>query len=737
MQNKNKLEYDVVVCGGGLAGICAAISAARLGCSVAFVHDRPVLGGNASSEIRLPAGGAGDCNPWAKETGIIEEILLEDRIKNHTPYSHVQINSLWDLTLYDKVKRESNITLFLNTSVRKALMDGHRIKGALCSQMGTEKELGISGDLFVDATGDGVLAFSAGAEFRTGREGRKEFNESLAPQRPDKGIMGSSLMFQAKDIGYPVSFTLPSWAVKYKDCKELGLRDKDLKGKVEGGFWWIEIGVPYDTIIDNEKIRDELLRHLLGIWDHIKNHPKHREANKNMALEWVGTVPGKRESRRFIGDYILTQNDIKQNVLFPDRVAYGGWFLDCHIPGGLLVKRLAWWIGGETSRAESFIFPYSVPLRCLYSQNVKNLFLAGRDISVSHVALGTTRLMATCAVIGQAVGTTAYFCKKHNILPSQIYPKHIKEVQQQLLKDDCFVMGVSSEDKNDLANRAKVTASSTSPLIFPEGEGVCPLDIPRGQIFPVSSDCIEEVSLLLKSDLSEEIDIKLGLRKADNIWDLRSEEDIIVSTALIPPGQASWVTFKLNQKITPKTFYWIYLEPKEGISWCHGKERSVGVATLEKKFNWYWSNIPSFTMKLTPDSFPYQPENITSGVSRPYDWTNLWISDPEKKFPQWLELDLRKKTVFNTICLTFDSGLHGGFCFKPAFFKPPECVRDYDISYMKDGKWKKLVKVKDNYQRHVIHHIKPITFSKLKFEFLAANGSASVGLYEVRVYNEA
>lgn len=744
------MKYDVVVCGGGLAGLCTAISAARLGCKAVLVQDRPVLGGNSSSEIRVPVGGASDSNPWARETGIIEELILENRVSNHTScgFPGGLTNSLWDLTLYDKVIQETNLKLFLNTSARKAVVEKKRIRGILCYQLGSEKEFVIEGDIFIDATGDGLVAASAGAEFRIGREGKDEFGESLAPEKGNNGVMGNTLMFQAKDLGHPVSFIPPAWAIKYPKCEDLGLGDKNLKGKVESGYCWIEIGTPFDTISENEKIRDELLKHLLGVWEHIKNHPRHREENKNLALDWIGAVPGKRESRRFIGDYILSEKDVRNDTFFPDRVAYGGWFIDLHTIGGILARdkppEPASYRGDPKYIAKTLVTPYSIPFRCLYSKNIENLMLAGRDISVSHVALGTTRLMATCAVIGQAVGTASYLCRKHKVLPSHIHPKHIGELQQQLLKSDCFIPDIKNEDKKDLAKGARVTASSSSPLVFPqEVKGSYPLDIPRGQIFPVSSSQIEEISLLLESKLSQEVKLRLGLRKAENIWDLRGKDDLASSLARVPPRKVSWVRFKLNKKVEPESFYWIYLESKEGISWQCAEGELIGVAPIEKKEGgWYWMwgwppCIPkadglTLAMEVKPDIFPYQGENVISGVPRVYDWTNIWISDPAKGFPQYLKLDFGQIREFTSVYLTFDTFLNREEL--PAFFRAPECVKDYRVFYQKNGSWELLLEVKDNYQRHRVHKFKLITSSKLRFEFLSTNGSDSIHLYEVRVY---
>ncbi|MCD6506471.1 FAD-dependent oxidoreductase [Candidatus Poribacteria bacterium] len=454
---REKGKYDVIVAGGGLAGICAAIAAARHGCSVALIQDRPVLGGNSSSEIRVNVGGASHSFRNARETGIIEELLIEDRYRNPFPMVNAHISSIWDMILWEWVTKEEKLDLYLNTSARKALMDGNRIVGVRAFQLGTEREFEFRAKIVVDATGDGAVAFDAGADYRMGREARDEFNESLAPEKADNYTLGSSIMFRARDMGRPVEFEPPPWAYDFPTDEDLPFRNH---GRISGGFWWIEFGGMLDTIEDNERIRDELWKLVFGVWDHIKNHGDH--GAENYALEWVGFIPGKRESRRFMGDYILTQNDVEEAVLFEDRIAYGGWPIDLHPPKGIYES-------GKPAVLHKLKQPYSIPYRCIYSRNVENLMMAGRNISVTHVALGTTRLMATCAVIGQAAGTAAYLCKRYDTTPRGIYEGHIHELQQLLLKDDCYIIEMRNEDPDDLARGAKVRASShMGPKYSPE-----------------------------------------------------------------------------------------------------------------------------------------------------------------------------------------------------------------------------------------------------------------------------
>jgi len=608
-------------------------------------------------------------------------------------------------------------------------LKGKRIIGVKCTQLGTEKEFVIEGNLFIDATGDGVVAYSAGAKFRYGREGKNEFNESLAPKKPDKGIMGNSLLFAVKDLGHPVSFTPPEWAEKYpKNSITMKLRYHSYSP----GYWWIEVGYPFDTIADNEKIRDELLRHVLGVWDHLKNQGNHNM--ENFTLDWIGMVPGKRESRRFIGDYILKERDLKTGRIFPDAVSYGGWFIDLHTPGGILAKdKPPEPLCGDPKEMDSRLVPvYSIPYSCLYSKNTENLLLAGRDISVTHVALGSTRLMATCAVIGQATGTASFLCKKYHLRPKEIYPNYIKEIQQQLLKDDCYIPGVKNEDPFDLAKETEVTASSQSVLSFPEAKIGKRLNQFLGQLFPVSRERLEKIRLFLEA--KKRTEVVLHLRKAKNIWDFTGKKDLFISKVILPTNYKGWVDFNLPILLKPHSLYWFFLEKNKNVLAYGGNLSPTGTVSLYKpfeKFHWLTGGW-NFSVKLEPEQYPYGPENVISGISRSESWTNIWISNPKKLLPQSIFLDFKKEVSSNSIYLTFDTNLNSRYL--PPLKAPAESVRDYTLFYQKKGKWIKILKVKDNYQRHRQHRFKPITTSRLRLEVSATNGSPEARVYEIRVY---
>lgn len=445
-------DYKVIVIGGGMAGVCAAIASAREGEKTALINNRPVLGGNASSEIRMHICGA-DYHGFrknARETGIIEEILLDNKMVNKS-----NSFSILDTILWEKTRFQENLDLYLNTHITDLIKAEDKVIKVIGEQLTTEKIFELNGEIFIDATGDGTIAYLSGAEYMSGREGKDKFGEKFAPETSDNHTMGNTLLFSAVDMGKKVEFIKPSWANTYQE-EDLAYRQHH---EINSGYWWIEIGGDdLDVIQDGEVIRDELLKAVYGVWDHIKNSGNHNA--DNFALDWVGFLPGKRESRRIVGDYILKEQDLFEGRIFDDAIAYGGWPMDMHTVGGIRTRR----------EPNDFIMMedlYTIPYRSIYSKNIKNLMVAGRDISASHMAFGSTRVMATCAVIGQAAGTAAAMCTNKKVFPREIN-EHIHELQQKLMKADCYIPGFKNEDIGDLALNSKISASSFLENCQPE-----------------------------------------------------------------------------------------------------------------------------------------------------------------------------------------------------------------------------------------------------------------------------
>ena len=471
-------SYDIVVVGGGMAGLCAAISAARHGANVALVHARPVLGGNASSEIRIHISGADQSlrqTDYA-ESGLLYELMLENKSRNDT-FNY----SIWDMVLFEAAKNEKNLTVYLNCPMFDCSVDGDIITSISCFQETTELTLKISAPLFVDATGNGTLGYFAGADYTQGSESNKEYGEPHAPDQPNNERMGNTILMKAIDTGHPVKYEPPAFAKKLTEHQlRYRVHSKTMKvdasmapdpeewlrlsacscAAVDYGYWWLELmGDGDDIIPDYEKIRDDLMAYAYGLWDHIKNGGQH--GAENFALEWVGALPGMRESRRLLGDYVLNECDILEHRQFDDAVAYGGWCVDLHAPHGLLDFDVL------PSDCHHFTGVYTIPYRSYYSRNIRNLFLAGRDISTSKLGLASTRILGCCAVGGQAVGTAAALCVKYNVLPRELAP-HIPEVQQLILKDDGFLPNILNQDEKDFARKATFTASSAKPNGAPQ-----------------------------------------------------------------------------------------------------------------------------------------------------------------------------------------------------------------------------------------------------------------------------
>jgi hypothetical protein len=415
-------EYDFCVVGGGMAGTIAAIAAARHGARTALIQDRPMLGGNASSEIRMHICGAhGENN---RETGILEEMLLENHYRNPLPNY-----SIWDSVVYGTAKYQDGLDVYLNASVCEAAMDGDSVASVTAWQFTAETWWTIRAHLFADCSGDGILAPLCGAEYRMGREAREEYGESIAPVDADAKTMGLSCLFQAREYDHPRPFIAPDWAYTFTKEEDLRGRGVDIR---KTNYWWLEVGGDKDSIHHTEELRDELLRIAFGVFDYIKNYSPQKEQFANWDLDWQGFLPGKRESRRYIGDHVLVQRDIEAEGRFEDIVAYGGWSMDDHFPAGFYHPEK----GTIFHPAPS---PYGIPYRSLYSRNIRNLFCAGRNHSASHVAMSSTRVMATCSIMGQAVGTAAAIAARKGLSPRGVCEQALRELQETLMDDDAWL----------------------------------------------------------------------------------------------------------------------------------------------------------------------------------------------------------------------------------------------------------------------------------------------------------
>lgn len=763
-------EVQLVVVGGGLAGTCAAIAAARHGVSVALIQERPVLGGNSSGEIRVAPVGASQSGYHrdARETGIIEEMFLDVRARAH---GLRQINGshypMWDVILEEKADAEANLDLLLNTrvigvSTTEFTEAGYerRIDGIVAVQQGTEKVFSITCDMLIDATGDGFVALQAGAPYRYGREARSEFNESWAPEVADDVVLGSSIMFAARDVGRPVPFVAPEWAHTFPDESSLPFRTHE---RFESGYWWIEWGGRINTITDNEKIRKELHAAVFGVWDHIKNHctvPGVRERASTWTLDWIGHLPGKRESRRFEGDHILTEGDVLLGLcgVPHDVVTHGGWPIDLHAPDGIYSSE-------KPCTQPPLPGLYGIPLRSIYSRSVSNLLLAGRDISTTHVAHGTTRVMKTCAVIGEAAGIAAARSLRRGQTPRELANDDcgIHELQQTLLRNGMYLPLQSNEDDADLARRHDVTITATSDAALRLGtemkweeaglsvvghKGIenatvgdelrtVPLDRLLGQAFVMSGDRLDAVSVQLSSSCDQPTIARMQVRQARQLRDFGplqpGPETLATIETVVPPG-ASMVTFRFDDTLSCRSDHPLVavLEPSEGLSWAISAQEPPGTqAGMWDEELGYWRWIHgSLTFELDPVSRPYQPENVTSGVTRPERGVNMWISDPSRRLPQSISLTWAEPVDIGRVELTFDSQL-SGWAWEGPF---PCVVQDYGIEVRNGSKRRMVAQVCGNHQRRQVHDIEARQTEELSLIVSKTNGAATARVVEIRVY---
>ena len=690
------IDADFVVVGGGMAGTCAALTAAREGLRVVLVQDRPVLGGNASSEVRLWILGAtshmGNNNRWAREGGVIDELLLENvyRNKEGNPL-------ILDTILLEKVTQEPNITLLLNTAVyeveKASARQVSRVR-AFCSQNSTQYQL--QAPLFCDASGDGVVAFLAGASFRMGAESPDEFDEGFAPDLEDYGeLLGHSIYFYTKDTGHPVNFIAPSFALQ--DAGELP-RLKNYRLQDHGCWlWWVEYGGRMDTIHQSEEIKWELWKVIYGIWHHVKNSGEFPES-ENLTLEWVGTVPGKRESRRFMGDYILNQRDVVEQHPHEDAVAVGGWSLDLHPADGIYSDKMGcnqWHSKGV----------YQIPYRCYYSKDIENLFLAGRIISASHVAFGSSRVMATCAHGAQVVGMAAALCRKHQLRPAQLTnPERMRELQQRLNERGQSIPGVPMQDKDNLICQAHLEASSTYQLKELPYNGPW-LSLAEGvaQLLPLTAGINHQYRVLVHAD--QPTTLHSELRISSKPENYTPEITLRRLSFELHPGE-QYLTLDFERALEHDQYAFVTLLRNEHVQIKSSRQRVTGVLSVFNKANKAVSNhgrqeppeglgIDTFefwtpdrrpkghniAMQITPPVEAFSVNQLKNGFTRPYRRSNAWVADPLDPQPT-LHVRWERPQTIKSIQLHFDTDfdhpLESSLLGHPENVMP-FCVRSYTL----------------------------------------------------------
>lgn len=705
------LTPQLAVIGGGMTGVCTAIAAARKGVQVVLVQDRPVLGGNASSEVRLWVLGAtshmGNNNRWAREGGIIDEIMVENTFRNREGNPVI-----FDTLLLDKVLAEKNIRLLLNTVVFGVEKQGSdKIAAVTAFNPQNETRYRISAPLFCDASGDGILAYLAGASYRFGAEEKEEFGECFSPSESYGELLGHTIYLYPKMTDHPVKFVPPSFALK--EITAIPKYEQITPSQHGCNYWWFEYGGLKDTVHDTEEIKFELWKVVYGAWNYIKNSGRFPEA-ENMTLEWVGTIPGKRESRRFEGLCMLSQKDIIQQTPFDDAVAFGGWAIDLHPAAGVYSPHPSC----NQYHAKGI---YQIPYRCYVSRDIRNLFISGRLISASHVAFGSTRVMATSALGGQAVGEAAAMCLERHCLPENLLePALMQELRQRLNEQGQSIPGVAIGRSGNKAASARITASSSLRLAeIPAGGGWIHLDYPAAQMLPLQPGTAYSFKTTFRA--SEPTEIVAELYVSEKPQNYTPDTLIERKTLTLQAGiQKTEIAFSETLRHRQYAFLIFRANPKVEIA--SSELRLTGILSVFNKFNLKVNNLGrqvppqgsgfesfefwcperrpdgrNIAMEIEPALLCFEPDNLHNGLTRPTRGTNAWAAAPEDRHPV-LELTWPEPQRIETIRFYLDTDYDHPM--ETSQYGHPEsvmpfCLRNLLVS---DGKGRTVAQIRDNHQ---------------------------------------
>ncbi len=740
-------QFDLVICGGGMPGICAAIQAARSGLKVALINNRGVLGGNASPEIRVHicgATGTSEFNLYSREGGIIGELLIENRYRN--PQGNVY---LWHTVIVDKLLKEKNCTVFLNTCIDTVNMseDGQKIISVEGVQNGSETRYCFNGDMFVDDTGDGVIGYLAGASYMYGREGKDKWNETIAPEKEDNGVLLSSLSFYSKDFHREMPFALPEFAKDIKEDFNKALNFREIPDRIPqdaryDGYrfqWYYETGAGKDQNFENEEIMHDHSKLVYNIWDYIKNHSDY--SSEQFDLEYISPVAGKRESRRLVGEYILKEQDVAFQKDFDDAVGYGGWSIDLHAAGGFFDNDLInkhFYLRGI----------YQIPFRSCCVKGLDNLMVASRCLSVSHVASGTTRLMSTLALLGQACAMAAVLCKNYNKTPKQIGSEHMEELQQKLQQVDLGIVGKKKQPS--VITNAKITASSYFNGKLAHSGKWLTLNKEIGFVFPLSK---QNKTITLFAKASESTQLKINVFKP-----LKTENyapEVKVCELCLPIEKSSEQTsliVDLTQYDIDKNVFAI-IEANDKISLEIDDVKINGFRVLEQKINDDDSFVDIATLSPKPylwkkahylpvfesESSLYSADNINNGYIRNYGYANLWLSDISDKTPKiTIELDKHQKlSRLSSMKITFDNLCDDlNYDTLETVYESnvwTHVIKDFDVKGYINGKWEDIAAVKGNYQRLCTVNFEPKEYEQFKVCLKETNGFERFGIYDIEL----
>lgn len=698
-------RYDVAVIGAGPAGVCAALAAARSGAGTLLVTDRPVPGGNSSSEIRVWTRGAtGGGNLFAEEMGVWGELKL--RALARDPLGSVLT---WDDVLLDALLGQEGLTLLLNTQLTAARTENGRVESVTLRGLRTEREWEQQAGIYVDCTGDGYLARLAGVPFRTGREGRDEFDESLALSVPDQFTQGCSILLQSRRLGHPAPYVAPDYAYPLERVRQLVDRGgRVVRADMQGSdCWWFEYGGRLDVIAEDQRIGLELRAIALGIWNYIKNSGRYDA--EDLQLEWLGLYPGRRGSRRLVGRETLTQRDVTGGLGKPGAVAYGGWYMDSHPSGGVLSEK-------EQCRQLS-VSCYGLPLGCLYNPCVENLLFAGRCASMSYAAYTSARVMNTCALMGQAAGTAAAMCAARALKPDELPQTSLR---RRLSLDDALL----SECVEGAFLRADTIEATSVRRPSPDsGETRWPL---VQQTFVVYPACGGTARLMVESTVETQVRLSLC---ASPLPSRRAPfpENAQTLCLHIPAGRSELVL-----PAEGDGFLQARLEPAQGVALVGGTPLPGVLAGSCVEAEWFHPCLALSQQEI------YAPKNVQDGYLRPWSGPRAWASEGLDAAGEALYLRWHEPVRLASVLLLFDPELsmeltssrcetwdpHHHYAARRGM--PPQLVRDYRLTVRGPEGERTVAEVSGNNQRRRFHRFEPIMCTELALRVTATYGGDAV-----------
>ena len=731
----HQIISDFTVIGGGIAGITAALCAARKGMKVALIHDRSVLGGNHSSECRVHLSSSAErgYGYYNRETGVCDEMKLSI-LHNNPRYNQKLDYDLTDMSLYSMVIEEQNIRLFQNTLAYEVEKQGATITKVFAHNVFTQERYVFESPLFADASGNGIVALKAGATYSVGREAESTFQETYAPKTADSHVMGSCILFTVGVAQKPVPFVKPSFAYDYKKDGILQWVNRPQTGRVlpkelktVDGIWWLSYGGDLDTIKDHDQINHELKKLVYGFWDYVKNSGDYEQTD-NLFINWIAPFPAMRESRRFMGEYVMTEHDLFSKTTFHDAIATGGWSIDIHDVHGVYGNDV-------TSKFGMIEQQYNIPYRITVAKDLDNLFLCGRIISASHVALGSMRIMQTLSAVAQSTGNAAAICKSKGILPRDIAKKeNMALLQDALQQQGVYILG--RQEDVGFAKDAVITGESL-PLSNDQKGKYLPLEKDVMLVLPIA--CLESLEFKLKATANTTVEIEVY--QGDSAYTYLPKQKIATTALSLSENFEDWckVTFT-DAKLSNPSVQRMYLVLKANADasvYCTWEQR-VGAPSfyyndgapkrLYKKHNRYHVEYNHIAFRsVLPHSEVYGVSNLVSGYDRPTHTPNIWMNDKQANCT--LCFTFEKAVPLKKLQLVMNAELE-----KDHFNAPvASLLKDYDILLLADGKETKI-EVRDNYLGRNEHILDLEQVQQVQITCLDNYGADCLSLYSVKMF---